>query len=204
MSRNKIKDLSKEQIISGFLYCHDNAKKLLEAGKLLFNNKFTAYANSLLILAVEEEIKGFIIYGVILNPEFSQSLDFEALFGKHKIKKEVAKAAFWYWENLARHIKQVGVDNILNNPEIHLESFLQSEVTTGKGSSKNDARINNWFSQMPTERETGLYVDFLDKEWLCPDRINETGYLDSLEISQVLVGIGDTMLNLLSRQPDNP
>ena len=60
------------------------------------------------------------------------------------------------------------------------------------------------FAQMPSERETGFYVNFIDKEWLSPDRITETTYLNSLGMCQMLVGSGDTMLDLLSPKADNP
>jgi len=188
MSRNKIKELSDEEIADGFLKCHGNAERLMLGAESLFAGGFIPLANSLLILAVEEEVKAHMIHGVILNRELSNTLNFEPLFSKHEIKKDVAKATVWYWENFGRFIKEVGQDEILKSPEHYI---LNHEVNSTGTDSENDRKIEGWLNQMPTNREIGLYVDFRNGKWLLPSRIKTQHYKDSLQIFKLLFTVGD-------------
>jgi AbiV family abortive infection protein len=195
MPSRRISELDQDSIIKGYLACHENAENLMRAAETLFNHGLTPCANSLLIVAVEEEIKAFMIHGVILNPEFSQSLDLESLFRKHEVKMKVAKRTLWWWEHFARYIQKTGIDNLLENPELHISRFLEvGEEAATKGDTDNDERIDNWFNQMKDRRENGFYVDFNNKKWLTPDRVTAEDYQDSKEICKMLVGVGRTIL----------
>lgn len=194
MSRNKIKDLPDSEISIGFFKCHENAKNLMRAAESLHENGFIPFANSMLILAVEEEVKGQVIHGIIYNREFSQQFDLEPMFSKHEVKKEVAKRTLWIWENLARLIKQEGVDRILKDPEFYFEDYEPN--VTGSG-TRNDRKIEGWFNQMSTNRETGLYTDYFNDTWHEPSRINRDHYINSLEICKMLIGMGDIFENKL-------
>lgn len=60
----------------------------MQSAEVLHNSDLIAFANSMLILAVEEEVKAHIIHGIIINREFSKMLDLELMFSKHEPKRK--------------------------------------------------------------------------------------------------------------------
>lgn len=149
--------------------CLDNAKYLLDAAKLLLNNKFYGPSSSLAILAIEECGKAFTVDSVGENEKLFKKMRKE--IKSHRDKLEVA-----YYDKFFSGIIRTGLFDRDEHPIVSKEKYLKKlqELENNNNNELKDLLTQSLMYEMfPIMKERGFYVDFQGERILTPQQTSE-------------------------------
>lgn len=189
--------LKKEELIKGYRLCSENSQKHYNAAIHLAQNNFYGIANSHLILAAEEAVKGFLfLIRCFVNDE---DWEVEEIFKDHANKHRVAREAYISWKHL--------LDSLSDSMQTLFQNigklFGQDKdtiyrVSTQIVSDNLKRRMDNdnkeelkkekkWWNKANQKKNRGFYVDYQNKKWKLPEDISQSEYLESKQIVEKMI-----------------
>lgn len=202
---NSMKNLSIKEILIGVRYGLNNFLDLYNSALILNKNKKFGIANSLLILSIEELIKAFTLFAMLIAKS-EDRIRFKAVFeynntdednrSLHKKRHEIAKY-------LKLILSQVNIKKFIgassNPPQSEIYKIMDKEIDTEQ--IKNIASMNffsKWFDKANETKNNGIYVGY-NKKWYFPQFIEEKDFIKSLDETKYLIYVlANSLDNILS------
>lgn len=185
MTNQHFNSLSRRRLIAGLNACYENATNLHSAAKDLGTNGNYGLANSLLILSVEECVKGNLFMEKLTFPH--KTLNVKGVFYQHRPKHimgfedfiEINKAS----EQLLKTMYCVGMSSDLDESDKKLMDERYKEVLEVRKQNKH-IKIKLWWEKANNYKNYGLYVGYNKNGKLKTPKntISEKEYLKSYYI----------------------
>jgi AbiV family abortive infection protein len=184
MTDELFEQLPKEQLLKGAKHCLTNAAMHFDSAKEIAKLGHYSIANSLLILAAEEAVKGYIL----TSGFFSVPLPFRIapIFRNHKSKHTQAQDM----ESIV--MVAYAVSNAFSSPKKHwlnqlAQALISAVVLTMTWDTLKPER-KQWWSNANEMKNRGFYVDFQNGDWIADNRITEENYKKTLETVEPFLG----------------
>lgn len=182
-----ISKLTREELVKGSDLALENAIKLLESADLVSSKEVYGHANSLVILALEEAIKSFVLYVYAVIPLQQKNLLCD-VFSKHKTKHQVwafiemLNEMFSMLMEIVYKYKRLEANNIVKTDECG--SLCVNEITNNLKQWCTEPvnsleKIRDWYMEANQWKNIGLYVDYIDQNWVNPLDTSKSKYVES-------------------------
>lgn len=149
--------------------CLDNAKYLLDAAKLLLNDKFYGPSSSLAILSIEECGKAFTVDTVKEDEKLYKKMRGE--IKSHRDKLEIAS-----FDKFFSGIIRTGLFEPDEHPIVSKEKYLQKLKECEDSNNEEFKELMTQslaYEMFPIMKERGFYVDFQGESILTPLQTSE-------------------------------
>jgi AbiV family abortive infection protein len=201
MNYEKLSKLDDDRLIEGMNTYYLNAKNLLNTGIELAKNYNYGLAVSLIVLSIEELIKGFAVFQVYMGETRSEIVD--PAFKSNNIHQTRLILASGYnfvfslinedtiktlvTNSFSENLKNFKFEdpNDLNKIIETIISSITSDKTLIPDNIENEINkeiknTSNWYYQAKTKKERGMYVDYLNNKWHLPKSIKKEDYEEAL------------------------
>lgn len=184
MTDEEFQKLPRESLLTGAKNCLSSAEMHYESAKRVAELKHYPIANSLLILAAEEAVKGYVLTAGF----FSVPLPFKIspIFRYHTSKHVQAE------DMEAMVIVAYAIIKAFANPKKNwmnqLVQAIISAVTVGMSLDSIKSERTKWWKDANDMKNRGFYVDFRNGAWLTEHRISEEEYQKTLGIVEPFLG----------------
>lgn len=200
--------LSEEELIKGCNSCAINANAHYESALRVAEIEHYGIASSLLILSVEEAIKGLIFMSKLMGMDTPDKV--ERFFSKHESRHQAARDLYEFIKNIMDSVDEVkdcikengrllmiqhAVKGMPDDIEAWKIDFLsnltkntQDEISRIIMSKSNDRdqqqerADKKWWNKANQLKNSGFYVDYKG-EWLLPQNITK----EDFDVSQTKV-----------------
>lgn len=182
MKFERIKNLSNLEIINGIEFCYQNSNDLFKSALKLKETKSFGISISLIILSVEELIKSFSLFQLMILEKEEKEI-FRDIFESNNLHKSRNKLALFFNEiyKITKSEQIVELEKKHNGEDKYLAEYLISEKIIQRSILNTEKEKNtskNWFSHANTFKNNGLYVEY-NKKWFSPKRFTEKDCLNS-------------------------
>ncbi len=169
---NIIKQLSDFELVEGIKSCLNNSNELYDCAILLKENNNFSVSISLLILSVEELMKSFALFQILVS-EIDDREIYRDVFESTDLHSSRHNFALFFNEffkifdfNELKELENHTEENVQNIviEKINIESVIENV-------DKEKSTFKNWFSHANTNKNKGLYVAY-NKKWFSPNRLN--------------------------------
>jgi AbiV family abortive infection protein len=171
--------LQKEAVYQGMELSRINSSCLFNSAISVGGVGHYGTANSLLILAVEESIKGICLTSVYFNVQLPFELG--PIFYKHTAKHIQGKDITQY---ISAVYNMIEFSRILNNKENKVE-LLKKTIFNFFGRQKID--IATWWDNANEQKNIGFYTDFKNEKFTGPSQFPRKTFLESEKIVRMFV-----------------
>jgi AbiV family abortive infection protein len=186
-----LKNLSFNKVIEGCNLCFKNSDNLYSCALALKRNKKYGVAISLLILSVEELMKSYALFGLLLFGT-DEKLMMKDIFESNEMHKKRLDFALMINELF----KSVNLENIGNQKDkmdtstklLEFANKINNKIDIKKISNNIDQEkktFNNWFAQANNKKEDGFYVAYNNK-WHNPTDIKEDAFIKALNETKII------------------
>lgn len=180
---DSVKQLPNQQLIAGMKLCVENSNDLYNGALALQQKKLYGAATSILILSVEELVKAFGLFNLLITDGDIKD-GMKQLFEHKELHKNRHEYAMFMTQYL-KHARAKGIkkNNFEYDSPKELSEILLKKINFPlifKNMDKNMASFNNWFAHANTLKNAGLYVAYSNK-WHSPNNITENDFLRSIK-----------------------
>ena len=176
---NIIKELSDFELVEGIKSCLDNSNELYNSAILLKENNNFSVSISLLILSVEELMKSFALFQMMVS-EIEDRETYRDIFESSDLHSSRHNFALFFNEFLKsfdfNELKEL--DKLYNHTEESVQNILVEKINLEnviENVDKEKTTLKNWFSHANNNKNKGLYVAY-NKKWFSPNRLNERDF----------------------------
>jgi AbiV family abortive infection protein len=203
MTNEEFGALTKDTQLEGSKLCFKNAKVHFECANKVADAGHFGIANSLLILAAEESIKGMILAAVYFN--VSLPFEIDLFFRLHKVKHQQAEEMQPFLgdmqllsEALAGILEQRASSQWGLKVDVGLVLTFFSVINRFFGKERSE--VNNFWKKANGAKNRGFYIDIQNGRWIDPVIITESDFHESLKEIQPYLTIAKFVEQL---QPDD-
>ena len=182
MKLSELKNLTKEQLLTGIKLLRKNAFYHYDAAKLLHTNGLNGLSITHSILSSEEAVKCLVLFNLYTGAKQMDEEIIINIFSSHNIRHSAVIAT---WDelthssvSLAKHLV-FQIDTMLKNSPQELKDQLQSlkqdylEILDKKQNlNSNSKKFKKWYKKANEYKNKGLYVDFENGDWTKPDEFS--------------------------------
>jgi AbiV family abortive infection protein len=178
MTDEQFEQLPKAQLLIGAKHCLTNATMHFDSAKSIAKLGHYPIANSLLILAAEEAVKGYVLTAAF----FSVPLPFKIspIFRNHTSKHVQAE------DMEAMVVVSYAMSKAFADPKKNfmnqLVQAIISAATVGMSLDSIRSERTKWWKDANNMKNRSLYVDFRNGAWLTEHRISEEEYRKTVGI----------------------
>lgn len=184
MTDQEFEKLPKESLLAGAKHCLKNAEMHFDSAKRIAEAGHYPIANSLLILAAEEAVKGYVLTAGF----FSVPLPFKIspIFWSHTSKHTQAE------DIEAMVVVSYAISQAFADPKKGWANQLVQAVISGValtmtlGAMKSE-RVK-WWRDANEMKNRGFYVDFVNGDWIAEGRISQDDYKKTVETVEPFLG----------------
>ena len=188
--------MSPQLMIQGCKYCFKNADHLFESALILEKQTKYGPATSLMILAVEEAIKGFAIYNKFIKAE---KFNVKLFFTNHTHKHGVIGAGHKLFKHKiieASKIRKEFEQYMHENPNADIKEtqqlamrlyYLRKKEAIQKECKETEDAEKRWWQDQNQMKMEGFYVDFKDEQWRSPLEINKHTFNETKKRVEIVI-----------------